>query len=130
MHSPRHVADGIWMLRTTMVNVFFVGVDDGWVLVDAGLPGSTSAMRHAATELFGLQPPRAIVLTHGHFDHVGALSGLLDAWDVPVYAHPFELPHLTDGVRLEGLYELAGILVGAKRPVARSGARRANGTAS
>ncbi len=40
-----------------------------------------------------------------------------------------ELPHLTDGVRLEGLYELAGILIGAKRPVARAGARR-NGTAS
>jgi glyoxylase-like metal-dependent hydrolase (beta-lactamase superfamily II) len=83
------------MLRTILVNVFLVRVDDGWILVDAGLAGSASAIRRAATELFGSLPPRAIVLTHGHFDHVGALSRLLDVWDVPVYAHSFELPHLT-----------------------------------
>jgi glyoxylase-like metal-dependent hydrolase (beta-lactamase superfamily II) len=35
------------------------------------------------------------VLTHGHFDHVGALHALLEHWDVPVYAHPLELPYLT-----------------------------------
>jgi glyoxylase-like metal-dependent hydrolase (beta-lactamase superfamily II) len=95
MDSPRQVADGIWMLRTVMVNVFFVQVDDGWMLVDAGIPGSAGAIRRAAEQLFGSTPPRAIVLTHGHFDHVGALSRLVEAWDVQVYAHPFELPHLT-----------------------------------
>jgi glyoxylase-like metal-dependent hydrolase (beta-lactamase superfamily II) len=95
MDSPRQVADGIWMLRTVLVNVFFVRVDDGWMLVDAGIRGSAPAIRRAATRLFGAQPPRAIVLTHGHFDHVGALARLLETWDVQVYAHPFELPHLT-----------------------------------
>jgi glyoxylase-like metal-dependent hydrolase (beta-lactamase superfamily II) len=95
MDSPRQVADGVWMLRTLLVNVYFVRVDDGWMLVDAGIPGSATAIRRAAVELFGEVPPRAIVLTHGHFDHVGALPRLLEAWDVPLYAHSFELPHLT-----------------------------------
>jgi glyoxylase-like metal-dependent hydrolase (beta-lactamase superfamily II) len=95
MDSPRQVADGVWMLRTILANVFFVRVDDGWMLVDAGIPGSASAIQRAAFELFGSTPPRAILLTHGHFDHVGALPRLVDAWDVPIYAHPFELPHLT-----------------------------------
>src|SRR5687768_2488524 len=100
MDSPRQVADGIWMLRTVLVNVFFVRVDDGgWMLVDAGLAGSAAAIRRGATALFGSVPPRGIVLTHGHFDHVGGLSRLLDAWEVPVYAHPFELPHLTGRLR-------------------------------
>jgi glyoxylase-like metal-dependent hydrolase (beta-lactamase superfamily II) len=96
MATPREVADGVWALRTVLVNVFFVRVEAGaWVLVDAGIPGSAGAIRRAAAALFGSDPPRGIVLTHGHFDHVGALSTLLETWDVPVYVHPFELPYLT-----------------------------------
>ena len=34
-------------------------------------------------------------MTHGHFDHVGAFPELFEQWDVPVFAHPAEIPHLT-----------------------------------
>lgn len=39
--------------------------------------------------------PKAIILTHGHFDHVGAIIELVKRWDVPVYAHSLEMPYLT-----------------------------------
>lgn len=85
--------------RIVMVNVVFLGQpgagDRNWVLVDAGLRGSTGLITGAAAERFGEGArPAAIVLTHAHFDHVGALEALIDAWDVPVYAHPLERPHL------------------------------------
>jgi len=90
------VSTGVYRLRTLMVNVFFVETGSAWVLVDAGIAGSASAIRAAAEQLFGPGAhPLAILLTHGHFDHVGALKTLADEWRVPVYAHPLELPYLT-----------------------------------
>lgn len=85
-----------YRVRLPMVNVYLLGepgVD--WVLVDAGMPGTASLILKAAREIHGAKAPAAIILTHGHLDHVGALADLLHFWPVPVYAHPLELPHLT-----------------------------------
>ncbi|WP_404456047.1 MBL fold metallo-hydrolase [Oceanobacillus kapialis] len=90
------VAHQVHCYTNQIVNVSFVGDRSKWVLVDAGMPHSGSKIMEAAEELFGEgAKPKAIVLTHGHFDHVGSLIELLDEWDVPVYAHPLEAPYLT-----------------------------------
>ena len=100
------VAADVVRLRIAIVNVFLIGATRGeagrgavpreWVLVDAGLPMGAAEILRVAAERFGVESrPSAIVLTHGHFDHVGALAALLGVWDVPVYAHTAELPFLT-----------------------------------
>lgn len=81
-----------------IVNICMVGHPDeqSWVLVDAGMPRSADAIIAAAAQRFGPQSrPEGIVLTHGHFDHVGAIIELIEHWEVPVYAHERELPYLT-----------------------------------
>lgn len=85
--------------RLAIVNVVFVGAegagDRGWVLIDAGIPGTKAAIRSAAEARFGRAArPAAIVLTHGHFDHVGVLEDLAAEWDAPVWAHALERPYL------------------------------------
>lgn len=92
----QRVAPGVLGLPTLIVNVYFVGDQSGWVLVDTGMPRFAGSIRKAAEQCFGAgTKPQAIVLTHGHFDHVGSLESLLKVWDVPVYAHKLELPYLT-----------------------------------
>jgi glyoxylase-like metal-dependent hydrolase (beta-lactamase superfamily II) len=97
---PDSVASDLAYLRTGIVNVCLFGrpgtPSGSWVLIDAGLPGMASRIVRAAEEWIGpWARPSAIVLTHGHFDHVGSLQTLAEQWDVPVYAHPLEHPYLT-----------------------------------
>lgn len=83
--------------RLTLVNVVFWGMPGtpDWVLIDAGIPGHAGAILTAAERRFGPRArPRAILMTHGHFDHAGSLEALAELWDVPIYAHPLEHPYL------------------------------------
>ena len=40
--------------------------------------------------------PLAILLTHGHFDHIGAVDVVRDEFNIPVYIHELEKDSLTD----------------------------------
>lgn len=86
-------------LTVKIVNAYLVGDperNEDWVLVDAGMPNERNMILQAAEARFGKGArPKAIVLTHGHFDHVGSVVELAEHWDVPVYAQALELPYLT-----------------------------------
>ena len=91
-----HVAAGVNGLRILFVNVFALsGRNGGWVLIDTGIPFSASRIKRWVTKQFGSKPPSSIVLTHGHFDHTGAVKDLASEWNVPIYAHSEETPFLT-----------------------------------
>ncbi|MGY4690910.1 MBL fold metallo-hydrolase [Salibacterium sp. K-3] len=95
--SGEEVAADVYIYTNQVVNLFFVGLPEGkWVMVDAGMPKSADNILKEVEKRFGAgSKPEAIILTHGHFDHVGGINELLDEWEVPVYAHEQELGHLT-----------------------------------
>lgn len=94
LSSVEPVTNDLVRLRFLIANLCLYGNSEEWVLIDGGMRGVHSVLkRHVAEKLDG-RPPSAIILTHGHFDHVGAFPQLFEDWDVPVFAHPLEVPHL------------------------------------
>lgn len=93
--SLQPIAPHVWRSNIfNFVNAYFVQNSDGeFVLVDSGVRPALAQLKAAAAELG--RPPVAIVLTHGHIDHVGCAGELARAWNVPVYAGRLEKPFLT-----------------------------------
>jgi glyoxylase-like metal-dependent hydrolase (beta-lactamase superfamily II) len=79
--TPRQVAPGVWAAGTRYVNYYVVdGGAAGLTLVDAGFPGyarnlgaTLDAIGHSVSDV------KAVLLTHGHIDHVGMMQPLADA---------------------------------------------------
>lgn len=98
--SAKEVLPDILVLQFTIVTACMVGDPNyqtgEWVLVDTGLKNSASFIIKSAEKRFGKNSrPQAIILTHGHFDHIGSVIKLSNLWEVPVYIHELELPYIT-----------------------------------
>ena len=97
--SSKEVTPEILVLQFTIVNAFLISNSDEtdeWVLVDTGLENSANFILQSVEKRFGKDShPKAIILTHGHFDHVGSVIKLSNHWDVPVFAHRLEMPYIT-----------------------------------
>src|SRR3954447_204660 len=87
--TPTEVAPGVWRAGTRFVNWYAVdGGSTGVTLIDAGLPGykheldkSLAAIGKSRAEV------KAVVLTHGHIDHIG-MAATLAAGGSAVHLHP------------------------------------------
>ena len=91
----RKVLSDVAYRRLAMVNIVFIGQPgESWILIDAGVTGFTNSIEEAVQERFEGCAPAAIVLTHGHFDHIGCLTNLAEKWNVPIFAHELEVPYL------------------------------------
>lgn len=89
----RNVAAGIHRVEDSHVNWYIVEADEKLTIVDAGLPTSWESLQRALHELGrGKADIEALVLTHGHFDHIGFAERLRAETGVPVYVHENDVP--------------------------------------
>ena len=91
--TTREVADGVRWLTMPMggslthINLYLLEDDDGWFIVDTGLPlKEVSELwdQICADELKG-KPVKGVICTHMHPDHIGQSAYLTDKFRCPLY---------------------------------------------
>lgn len=93
MTKSGFVAQDVVRIPIGIANAYIIGYAREWVLVDAGTPGNADTILKATTEHMGVgSAPKAIVLTHGHFDHAGSARDLAAHWGVKIHVHHREKP--------------------------------------
>ena len=99
------VAPGVYHARAKHVSWVLVTDGAGVTLVDSGYPGDRARVI-ASLEEIGRSPADlgAILLTHGHPDHIGSAEYLRRAHHVPVRAHEREAANAR-GERIEQVTE-------------------------
>ena len=105
----RHAAEGIHRVEDAYANWYIVEDGDALTVVDAGLPASWKSLRSALEDL-GRGPAdiAGLVITHGHFDHVGFAERARTELGVPVLVprgeehlvrHPWDYDHEKSRIR-------------------------------
>jgi glyoxylase-like metal-dependent hydrolase (beta-lactamase superfamily II) len=96
--AVRQVVPGLHMISAGPVNMFLFESDDGYALIDTGLPGTADAILKAVTGM-GKAPGaiRHILVTHAHPDHIGSLAAVKKATGAVTYIHAADAPIATSG---------------------------------
>lgn len=91
------VVPGVWRAGTRYVNWYVVDAGgDGLTVVDAGLPGYVEQLHGALADLGrSMADVDALVLTHGHVDHIGVAQRAAAA-GASVHLHPADAPLARD----------------------------------
>ncbi len=85
------ITDGIHRLGPGLVNVYLLEEAGGITIVDAGMPGDWSdLLAELAAMGRSLDDVRAVVLTHGHSDHIGFAERARTERHLPVSVHELD----------------------------------------
>ncbi|MRH92145.1 MBL fold metallo-hydrolase [Nocardia sp. SYP-A9097] len=88
------VSDSVFMVSGTNVNWALISNGSGVTVIDAGYPADTTAVLDSVRQIgHKVGDITAVLLTHAHLDHIGAIPTLVEQANAPVYTGALEVPH-------------------------------------
>jgi hydroxyacylglutathione hydrolase len=82
------------------VNHCHIVQGDGTIMIDAGSPGQAARFRKAMDRMdIGLRSIRLIVITHGHWDHIGSAKDIQEITGAKIAMHEREKEWLEKALR-------------------------------
>ncbi len=101
-------------------NTYFLIQGSEVIIVDPGSDGSSLAARIDKASW----KPLAILLTHGHFDHINGVEYLQKRYGIPAYIHEADLPLLDDPrhngadmFHFDGQYDIKAVPLSSDEPL-------------
>jgi glyoxylase-like metal-dependent hydrolase (beta-lactamase superfamily II) len=90
----QQIANGVWTHNLGIANIGILELPSGGLaLIDTGGNGSGVKIQKALSENnWKLSDIKHILITHGHYDHVGDLALLVEQSGATVWAHRLEAP--------------------------------------
>lgn len=109
------VSERMHFVQTEHVNWAVYAGPDGVTLVDTGYAGQRDLLA-ASLSAIGCRPEdvTAVLITHGHADHLGGAAGLAERFGTPVHAHADEVPNVRRTVMQQA--GVGAVAVNAWRP--------------
>ena len=77
--KPVRLSKNCWFIGEEWIGVILISTDDGLVLIDSGMPGQTYLIFEDIRKLgFSPEDIKLVLISHGHFDHCGALKAIVE----------------------------------------------------